>query len=104
MTLGVNLSLSDIFYPSNISLKIDNIAVNDTTIANQGLWNRLFYYPYDGDNYESYSVQSNWPLLSFDVSYICTMNKSGSMSSYYTANGTRNYIEWKAEFPWPGSN
>ncbi|NVM04982.1 MAG: hypothetical protein HWN67_21855, partial [Candidatus Helarchaeota archaeon] len=106
MTLRVNLRLPNTFYPSNISLRIDNIAVNDTTTTNQGLWNRLFFYPYDGDNYEYYPVQVNWPFISFDVSFNCTMNKSGSISSYYLANGTKDYIEWNStlNFDRPNNN
>ncbi len=106
MTLRVMLSLPDTFYPSNISLTIEGIPVNDTTTTNQGNWKRLYFYPYDGDNYEYYSASSNWPIISFDVSFNCTMNKSGSISSYYLANGTKDYIDWNStlNFDLPNSN
>ncbi|MFX0135827.1 MAG: hypothetical protein ACFFDN_19445, partial [Candidatus Hodarchaeota archaeon] len=104
MTLGVNISLAtDTFYPSNISLKIDNIPVNDTSQTNQGIWSDLNFhsYPHIGGSIKPYSISSNWSLLtvsqiSFNVSFNCTMNKSGSISSYYSANGTKNYIDWNS--------
>ncbi|MHA1379213.1 MAG: hypothetical protein ACTSRG_12595 [Candidatus Helarchaeota archaeon] len=103
MTLGVNISLAtDTFYPSNISLKIDNIPVNDTINTNQGLWTRTNFYSYSGSNVKNYAVTSNWTdpkvpsPISLDVSFNLTMNKSGYVPCYYSANASKTYIDWNS--------
>ncbi|MHA1298351.1 MAG: hypothetical protein ACTSO9_02790 [Candidatus Helarchaeota archaeon] len=99
MTLGVNISLaSDTFYPSNISLKIKGSNVTDVATPNQGIWSSSGFYIYDGDDYEFYTVSLNWsPLhITFDITFNCSLNKSGSISSYYSANASKNYIDWNS--------
>lgn len=97
MTIGMNTSLlTNSFYPSNISLNIEGVAVNDTATKNQGLWSSSNYYPYLGSNFKQYSVSSNWSALSFDVYFNCLMNKSGIISSYYLANGSKDYVDWNS--------